>query len=821
MEQVNAGDILLIQGSIPKEVIMLHQGSVELVSAPNEYIGLDQQLILSHSKKLLTIKEPGIILGCHAFNKGEICNRSLRALTPCQIDRYPLPKEGFGGIISSAPENAGFMLKQMFNRINSVAAVDSKYAKLYQYVCTISDNLALMYKELNGSGAPPALEDKANAFYNGFSSTKGRFPEFFSGQFLLTDNSRYISRRYTLAGESVENILKKDVVMLSKNTLSLDKQMLGAMLKANPSIGINMCKTFTEIFDSILFRLNAATDSITKELHGFLDDENSWADYLVNIDGFDQWKNTGRLTKDFVKNLLSILAKLNSIYTEITDTKLNDAFHGVKMIHEYYTNGPKPKQEDELPDFVSPDAPEQPKSISAEVPPDLKNAIRTIFNFTLMDKTFQNKFLKLLNDFKNASSPLSTDSDARRLRSQITKMYWDLYKQAFIRSKAEPKVPKAVRLLLLYGFVDETLLEPEQLAELNQMVIRREPKPSLAILKEIEFLTLVSEGRETPSITEMGLTYEAHLREEEKHKSKKKSNEPADNLDEKTKKIIYEIEHRLTETAAVCSGSRSTAFPILCSAMVKGSLESFLCTKAKVEQAVKLIMNIDFSLFYRETVLKINDEAREIIQEEVTPYFVLLPIFGTRTLLWQELSGTNKRSRARIVIPIFFMGDLEKSLAHTLACFRWELNRSIKGAMWADPIEGGITGEYFDYVNTFKKNAKLSTEAKDKLAERFKALRTNRDRFADDYLMWVFYEKDGIMKLNNVVREMFYKHIPFNKQIREQLINMPAFTHAANRYKNVQNRAAQAYERKFKKYQNESTGHYLPEIEKFMHFLQS
>ena len=54
--------------------------------------------------------------------------------------------------------------------------------------------------------------------------------------------------------------------------------------------------------------------------------------------------------------------------------------------------------------------------------------------------------------------------------------------------------------------------------------------------------------------------------------------------------------------------------------------------------------------------------------------------------------------------------------------------------MWGDPIEGGVTGEYFDYVNNFRKNSKLSTEAKEKIRDRFKALRTNRDRFADDYL---------------------------------------------------------------------------------------
>lgn len=100
---------------------------------------------------------------------------------------------------------------------------------------------------------------------------------------------------------------------------------------------------------------------------------------------------------------------------------------------------------------------------------------------------------------------------------------------------------------------------------------------------------------------------------------------------------------------------------------------------------------------------------------------------------------------------------------------------------------------------------------KEKISMRFKSLRTNRDRFADDYMMWVEYEREGIMKLNTVVREMFFKHIPFKKDVRDNLENMPAFNKFTNRFKNIRNREFAAYERKFKKYQDE-TGAYPKEI---------
>ena len=75
------------------------------------------------------------------------------------------------------------------------------------------------------------------------------------------------------------------------------------------------------------------------------------------------------------------------------------------------------------------------------------------------------------------------------------------------------------------------------------------------------------------------------------------------------------------------------------------------------------------------------------------------------------------------------------------------------------------------------------------------------------------------MKLNSVVREMFYKHIPFRKDIRDKLEQMPAFSHAGNRYKNISARTVLAYERRYKKYQDEA-GNYPEEIKKFMEFLK-
>ncbi|MCL1910754.1 MAG: cyclic nucleotide-binding domain-containing protein [Leptospirales bacterium] len=815
-KQIRAGDIIFTQTTPPNEIAVLQSGTVELLSVSEEYEGIDPQIILRHSLRSMLIKEPGIIVGHSPLLTGT-CSKSVRAVTNCSLISYPLNAAGFEEIAAADPNSAGTMLRQIYNRIHSAAANDQKYAKLYQNICVISDNLSLMYTELSGSGAPDALESKASSLHQNFLSAQASFPQEFTTQFVITDNGRFLSRRYGLHGESVESAMQKDIVGLIKRLLSMNKQIFTEMIKADKGIAVTICETLTDIYDKIVSRVESANSLMDKELNSMFGHENSWSDYLVNNDGFEQWKNSNKLHDDFIKNLLSIIIKLNSIYEELIGEKITASYPGVKLIHDYYSSAGKPKEEEK----------QQPAAGGTEIQiqdsniADLKNSVNTIFNFTLIDKDFQTRFLKLLNDFKTSKTPFGTDSDARKIRTQITKLYWDIYKQAYIRSRVEKNVPKPVKLMLNFGFFDETLLEQEQLVELNQLISVKEPKTEMPILRETEFLSLLHEDEEIPSITEMGQTYEAFLREEAKNSSSKKRDVvEEDTIDEKTKIVMYEIEHRTTETSAVCSGSRSTFFPILTSQLIKTSLADLLCTKSKIEAAIKSVMNIDFSLFYRETILKIREDVREIIQEEVTPYVILLPIFGTNTLLWQEISGTNKKSRARITVPIFFMGDLERTIARTLAWYRWELNRSLKGALWADPLEGGVTGEYFDYVNTYKKNSKLSMEAKEKLAEQFKSLRTNRDRFASDYLLWLYYERNGIMKLNAVVREMFYKHIPMNKEIREQLSSMPAFTNYANRYKNIQKRNIEHYERKFKKYQD-SNGRFPPEMEAYFEFLKS
>jgi len=809
------GEVLFVQGEAPDRIFLLQEGEMEMLEAPGEFAGLDSGIIVEKSMRVCVLRGRAMLIGFSGLLVSPY-TCSAKAVTPCQVVEYPLSREGYRAIARKDFNTAVNMLRQLFNNFANAQSYMKRAMTAYVRFCQVDDNLALVYRHLSSSGAPDFISRKGEDLYGVFRLNRGNLPAVITADALLEDRSAQLKKSYTekIATES----LAPEYSDLARRILKLDPNLIIEMLKSDPDIAVSLFTAITRGLDRLLGNTHALMEKLNQKIKTFVSGPDSWADFLGASGGMKQWDSGGGISPDFRAGFTRLMQKLEAMALELTGKGFGGYDSYSRLVAVLSDKGGVEKPSAAAPADED-EAAREVQGAPATVGSGLQKSMFQIFEFAMVEKEFQNRMLKLINDFKQSKNPFGTESDERKIRRYITQLYWDLYKQVFVRSKIESTVPRAAKLMLSYGFFDDGMMLPEQLSELNDFARMRERQPEFPVYSEYEFLSLIYNGQEEPSITEMGLAYDAYLREQEKYQKKGKGDEGAhDDPNTPMNKTLHEISQRLASTAAVCSGGTATAFPILTSELIKGSLRNLYQSKAAVSSIVKKLREIDFSLFYRETVLKL-DSAREVIEEEVVPYFVLLPIYGTKTLLWQEMSGNNKRSMGRIMIPIFFAGDVEKSLLHTFACFRWELNRSMKSAMWADPIEGGITGEYFDYVNTFKKNNRLSQEMKEKIALRFKALRTNRDRFADDYMLWVEYEREGIMKLNNVVREMFFKHVPFRQDIREHLENMPAFNKFANRYKNVQAREIAAYERKFKKYQD-GNGNYPPEIEKYFEFLR-
>ncbi|MCU0844262.1 MAG: cyclic nucleotide-binding domain-containing protein [Spirochaetes bacterium] len=688
---VKKGQLLIRQGEEPRFMYYMHSGALEILSAPPEYEELHTDILLSKSKRVGTIKEKNLISGLSILF-AEPYKKSIRAIEDSYISKYPIKEGGFQQIVTDNTPLAVDILSNLFRRLELSIPDASRYTSLYQNIARINDNICLVYKALSQGPLPEKLQPRADAIYDTYVLNGGSFPGSFDAKFVIADNSGVLKKKYSFPGLPMETILDLKQCNFINKFIKLDINVLIGVVKRDPSIATYMFETISDNLLKVLDRIEAIHTLIDDELTVLFGQEGSWTSVLIDSGAFATWQRTGRLTADFLKNFLSVAVKVHSFFEELSGKKLSEIFPGFKKLHELYVSQKDKGRAEERPAV---------RKVSS-LGKDYVNSIQQIFEFSLIDKEFQKNFLKVLNDFKKMQNPFNTEPEGRKIRRFITKLYLDLYKQVLLRSHNESTMPAPVRLMLNFGFLDETMLEQEQIEELHEISMRSAESSRLPIYHEHEFLKRIYDGKENPSITEMGLTYEAHLREEEKHKKKGQTGKPGAD-EESINKMMYEIDHRLLNTITVCSGSTATAFPILSSLVMRGNPANFILSKKKLESTVLSLREIDFSAFYRETVERIG-EAREIIQDEVIPNFILLPSFGTKTMLWQELDGTNRRTRGRIVIPILFMGDIVKSLAHTIACFRWELNRSLKGAMWADPVEGGLTGIYFDYVNFFKKN---------------------------------------------------------------------------------------------------------------------
>ncbi|MBI3395705.1 MAG: Crp/Fnr family transcriptional regulator, partial [Spirochaetia bacterium] len=441
---------------------------------------------------------------------------------------------------------------------------------------------------------------------------------------------------------------------------------------------------------------------------------------------------------------------------------------------------------------------------------ELAGSASKIMSFVTLPAEEARKMLADLKTLKGMDNPLDSSGDQRRFRRNVARAYWQVYDKAYFKYRENKgNVPLPIRLMLFYGFFDEEFLTNDQLAQLHQLADSTRAKKEYPVVYGIDWVGLVGEKKEPPSLDELGLTMFEKLKNEHKDKGWKRESDVPEEYDNNTSRSKYELTNYLESNVRLTSGSMATAFPILTKFQITLPLDKCFVTMKKVSDALDRLLSIDFSAFHREIL--INDEEKgilkEFVQQQVIPYFILVPSIGTKVMMWQDLAGRSKTSRGRISIPIFATGDLFTMILEAVAAFRWELTKSIAGPDWNNVSVPSLTADYTDYAQFFKKNKDLSPEVKEKLAAEFKRLRSDRDRFTADYCTWVKFESEGSLRLNRVVRGIMYRHVPFSKDIRDKLATQPAYAEMHNRFTNIRNRKLKEMEVKYRKY-----GETMPDI---------
>ena len=139
----------------------------------------------------------------------------------------------------------------------------------------------------------------------------------------------------------------------------------------------------------------------------------------------------------------------------------------------------------------------------------------------------------------------------------------------------------------------------------------------------------------------------------------------------------------------------------------------------------------------------LNAMGKEPVHLEYLPDIILMPNAGMRGVMWQEIEGKRRNSPGRMVFSIFHLEDLNTSFIRLTGEFRWELCKRIQGSRWNDISDRSLTSEYFDYVQFYRKNHDLSTEAKERVRSSLQRAKNSfKEMFVRDYIIWVMYEGD-------------------------------------------------------------------------------
>ena len=443
-------------------------------------------------------------------------------------------------------------------------------------------------------------------------------------------------------------------------------------------------------------------------------------------------------------------------------------------------------------------------SINPQDIPEIRDSLNTILSYSQVDEETAGTFRKAVRDYSKQTDKNTTDDAARKLRLTITKLFYQIYESAFMRSLHDFEVPKVILMFFNFGYVDEQLAGMDNAAYLYSIVDRLPSDPSRNVYTIYEWLRAIYEGKKTPSRNEFDNDYQAYVHEL-KISGKIRAEEETALLQNREKQVQYELRNMFQSVNKITFGRISSFCPLFSEHNVLKELDKSLVSADKVEATFNQIRAIDFSAYYRD-VIYTNPQigiGKEYVGVEILPDVILMPNVGVRGVMWQEIEGRKRTTPSRMMISVFQMEDLTKILVRLTGDYRWEMCKRIQGARWNDISEPSLTSRYFDYIQFYKKNRDLSADAKDKIKLNMQKAKNNfKEMFIRDYDSWILYEGTGSPRLNKIARAILFDYCPFSKEIRDKLKANPLYKETMDRYDIKLAQTIHHYDNLFQKLKN-------------------
>lgn len=273
----------------------------------------------------------------------------------------------------------------------------------------------------------------------------------------------------------------------------------------------------------------------------------------------------------------------------------------------------------------------------------LQNSLLQILDFAKIRKEEQQEIITAMNAFVHAKDRLSTQDDVRKLKKQIALYYFKVYKICLFEWFENANVPLAVKLFLNYGYMDERLLDDEQIVFLCEQVDQSYPNLPCDIYTMPEWLKAIYEGRKDTSRDSFERDYRDALREQ-RRTGRITDREEREYLKDNRRKVIFEIENMFTSNNKIVNGKLSTYVPVLYKDEIYGDIERLFLSKQQLADTILELEEKDFTIFNRE-VLYTNPQLKiekEYVIKHVYPDVILAPVYGTASSMWQEITGKKR-----------------------------------------------------------------------------------------------------------------------------------------------------------------------------------
>jgi len=198
----------------------------------------------------------------------------------------------------------------------------------------------------------------------------------------------------------------------------------------------------------------------------------------------------------------------------------------------------------------------------------------------------------------------------------------------------------------------------------------------------------------------------------------------------------------------MCIGPRGNDFPFAHSQYIGMDI----ITREILSEKMKHFVYLDSQMFYWKF---------QGLENHRCPYILLVPAYADHGVCWEPIDFTNRATgRGKIVIPIYpSNATVDEVILSVLADYRWQKEKELRGRYW---MNEGITGNYYLYHESLAKQKR-----KGNLNIKF-----NKDlkkSFIEDYILWMRFESKGMQKLTKEARTIFWNHLPFPEELRDNL----------------------------------------------------